>query len=255
MLAMGDTIMIKRILFSIVAIATSTIGVFAADLPSRAPAPAFIPPPIFSWTGFYVGGQVGYQWATSSPQIYSTTGAATAGSPNYNQQGVIGGGHIGYNYQINQYVLGIEGDVEASSFKGSGPYASGLYTFNTSVDVQGSVRGRLGFTWERALIYATGGAAFAPVHSSYLGPAGFDDVTSTRTGWTVGGGFQYAFTPNWSARIEYRYTDLGTTNNILANSSGGTLGETKHETANAVRVGFSYKFDMYAPPRPIVAKY
>ncbi|WP_020176361.1 outer membrane protein [Methyloferula stellata] len=249
--------MMKRIIFSAITLASLASNARAADLPSRIP-PALPPPLIFTWTGVYLGGQVGYQWtADSSGAIYSTGGAALAAlQPNFNQAGVIGGGHLGYNWQVNQFVLGVEGDVEGSTLQGSGPYASGVYTLTTNIDVQGSVRGRLGIAWDRLLLYATGGVAFAQIENKYSNTAtGLDDLKATRTGWTVGGGVEYAFKPNWSARIEYRYTDLGRYTDLLINSSQGTLGDRRHETDGAVRVGVSYKFDMFTPPPPRVAKY
>ncbi len=247
--------MMKRIFLTTAIIVATSVSALAADLPSRVLAAP--PPPLFSWTGIYVGGQVGYQWsAESSPQIYSLAGAAVAGQPNYNQSGVVGGGHIGYNYQINQFVLGIEGDVEGSNFEGSGNYSGSTYTLHTEINIQESIRGRLGYAWDRLLIYGTGGVAFAQLENRYTNTAlGLDDYKMNRTGWTAGGGFQYAFTPNWSFGLEYRYTDLGHTSDLLLASSGGTLGANRHETFNDVRFSASYKFDFSAPLAPVVAKY
>ncbi len=249
--------MMKRIFLSTATLAALTVTALAADLPSRIPA-APPPPPLFTWTGLYVGGQVGYQWsAESSPQIYSLTGVGGAGQPNYNQSGVIGGGHIGYNWQFNQFVLGIEGDVEGTNFEGTGNFgAAGALALHTEINVQGSVRGRLGYAWDRLLVYATGGAAFAQLANRYTNTAlGMDDYKTDRTGWTVGGGFEYAFAPSWSAELEYRYTDLGHTNDLLLASSAGALGANHHETFNAVRAGVSYHFSLFASPTPIIAKY
>ncbi len=252
----------KRILLATAVTASLTIGAIAADLPSRTP-PALLPPPplAVNWTGIYAGGQVGFQWANTNQFTYSTaTGAATAAQPSYYQSGVVGGGHVGYNYQINQFVLGIEGDIEGTTYKGSAPYAGGLYSFNTTESIEGSIRGRVGVAgYDRALFYVTGGVAFAPIKNSYgIGTATvplYDDITTTHTGWTVGGGFEYAFNPHWSARLEYRYTDFGNYNDILAVSPGGTISDRHHETDNAVRLGFSYKFDMYTPLSIVIAKY
>ncbi len=257
---LGDCNM-KRIHFLTTACLVLTAGgaAFAADVPTHKAPPTYVAPlPIFSWTGLYVGGQVGYQWsAESSPTIYSLTGATVAGQPNYNQSGVIGGGHIGYNWQFNQIVLGIEGDVEGTNFEGTGNFGTGgALALHSEIDVQGSVRGRLGYAWDRLLVYATGGAAFAQLESRYTNTAlCMDDYKTDRTGWTVGGGFQYAFKPNWSVGLEYRYTDLGHTSDLLLASSARTLGANRHETFNAVRASISYKFDFAAPLLPVGAKY
>jgi outer membrane immunogenic protein len=211
-----------------------------------------------TWTGVYVGGQLGYAWTTNSDgQVYSPTGAAIAGQPAYNQAGVIGGVHAGYNWQMTQFVLGIEGDVEGSTLKGNGPYGGRVYSMTTENNIQGSVRGRIGYAWDHVLFYATGGVSFASFKDTYLNTASTveDEVSPTRTGWTAGGGIEYMFRPNWSIRLEYRYSDYGHYNDLLAFSSGGTLGLQRHETVNTARVGISYHFDMLQPLAPIVAKY
>jgi len=250
--------MIRQTLITAIAVAALAGSALAADLPSRQPPPAFLQPPLFSWTGVYIGGQIGYQWGPSRTQDFSLlTGALGTSQPNYNADGVVGGAHIGYNYQINQFVVGAEGDVDGSSFSGHGTSLAGLYNFTTRIDVEGSVRARAGYAWDRALIYATGGAAFASIRNSYtfLTTGNADDLSTTRAGWTAGAGVEYAVTNNWSVRAEYRYTDFGAYSDALTNSSGGLAGEHKHETENSVRVGFSYKFNMYAPPPPVIAKY
>jgi outer membrane immunogenic protein len=239
---------------------------FAADLPARSAPPVYVPPPplpIFTWTGVYVGGQVGYEWGRSSSSIFPTgTGpGAGVGLGGFNSSGVVGGAHIGYNYQINQFVVGVEGDVNGSSYRGNNSFAAfgALGNQTTRNDIDGSVRGRVGWAWDRALIYATGGAAFAPIEHTFTSfGGGVDDQTSTRVGWTVGGGIEYAITNNWSLRAEYRYTDYGNINNVLVNSSAvpGAFSARTHETDNRVQAGFSYKFDMFGPPAPpVLAKY
>ncbi|MGO9006473.1 MAG: outer membrane protein [Beijerinckiaceae bacterium] len=248
--------MFRKFLMSTAAVVALGGTAFAADLPSRAEPPVYIPPPaIFTWTGIYIGGQVGYQWGTSATQAYSlATGVLGAVQNNYSPDGVVGGAHLGYNYQFSQFVVGLEGDIEGSSYNGSGPSLSGAYTFTTREPVEGSIRGRVGVAWDRALVYATGGAAFGDFRHTYTGPLGFDSLSTTRIGWTVGGGVEYAVTNDWSVRAEYRYTDFGYFNDPLLNSSGGLIGDRKHETDNAVRVGFSYKFGE-PPPAPVIAKY
>jgi outer membrane immunogenic protein len=161
----------KFLLASVGAIALTGSAAFAADLPSRAPPPVYLPPPpIFTWTGIYIGGQVGYAWNNGSnrfngfdPFFNGGQGvflnSSVGGTPN----GVIGGAHVGYNYQINQWVLGLEGTVDGTSLSNTAvavfPDGSSL-SANSTADIQGSIRGRLGVAWDRALIYATGGVAF-----------------------------------------------------------------------------------------------
>jgi outer membrane immunogenic protein len=200
----------------------------AADLPSRAPPPVYLPPPpIFTWTGIYIGGQIGYGWGTDNGSLFAidSAGNSASGAFSTNPQGVIGGAHVGYNLQINQWVLGLEGSVDGTSLSGTSTFGvadtlggAGTVTASTRSDVQGSIRGRVGVAWDRALIYATGGVAFGGFDTNYTDPGGYLNVipgttssfSNTRVGWTVGGGIEYAVTNNWSIRAEYRYTDFGT---------------------------------------------
>jgi outer membrane immunogenic protein len=247
----------KQLLLASVLVLTGGCAV-AADLPSRAEPPTYIPPPpVFTWTGVYVGGQVGYQW--SHPSLERVVpGLGTVFSDSLNANGVIGGGHIGYNYQINQFVVGLEGDVDGSTL--SGTAADGLFASNANHDVRidGSIRGRLGYAWDRALIYATGGVALRPDRfSSGKTVFGQDAADVTQVGWTLGAGIEYGITNNWSIRGEYRYTDYGHFDLPLVNSEPLVPGAFfRFRTAdNRVQAGFSYKFDFLAPPAPVVAKY
>jgi outer membrane immunogenic protein len=246
--------MFRKLFLSTAALFAVTGTAFAADLPARSAPPVYVPPPppIFTWTGAYIGGQVGYEFGRSTASL-EPTGVGLGG---YNPNGVVGGAHIGYNYQINQYVIGLEGDVNGSSYRGNSGFG-GAGVDSVRSDIDGSVRGRVGWAWDRTLFYATGGAAFAPVHHSFAAFNGGVDTTSpTRVGWTVGGGVEYAITNNWSLRAEYRYTDYGHTTNVLFDSTGGAFAVRSRDTDHRVQAGFSYKFDQPTPiAPPIVAKY
>ncbi len=262
--------MLRRILMASVGAIALAGSAFAADLPSRAPPPVYLPPvPIFTWTGIYIGGQVGYAWGTSNGNFRDNFGDFS--TFNVNNSGVIGGAHVGYNLQLSQFVVGLEGSVDGSSLSKTATgfvSANGVFpgfappvSIHSNVGVQGSVRGRIGYAWDRVLIYATGGVAFAGVDSNISTPLGFDSASSTRVGWTVGGGLEYAITNNWSIRAEYRYSDFGHST-VFANNSFNfpllaSVGafENRHITENQVQVGFSYKFDFLPPPVPVVAKY
>lgn len=251
--------MLRKTLLATVGAFALTGSALAADLPMRAPPPVYIPPvPIFSWTGIYVGGQVGYGWGTQKANLALPDGSILYNS--YSAEGVIGGAHVGYNYQINQWVLGLEGSVDGTSISKSFTPATETRFFpgggvsgTSSSPVQGSIRGRVGIAWDRALIYATGGAAFGGFNASYSTPLGYSSLSSTRVGWTVGGGIEYAVTNNWSVRAEYRYSDFGSYTNFPA-SFGLPIAVSRHFTQNQVQVGFSYKFDTFGPA-PVVAKY
>jgi outer membrane immunogenic protein len=271
----------KFLLASVGAMALTGSAAFAADLPSRAPPPVYLPPvPIFTWTGFYIGGQVGGAWGTGGNHLTAfdpVTGTLVDRSFGGRPSGVIGGGHVGFNYQIPGWnwfsssgiVIGLEGTVDGASLSKTTvvtfpvAFGGGTLTAHSTADIQGSIRGRLGVAWDRALIYATGGVAFVGVNSD-LSLSGFNAVgmpffasasrSNSRTGWTVGGGIAYAVTNNWSIRAEYRYTDFGTISRSAVFPGGGFFNGHRRFAENQVQAGISYKFETYVPP-PIVSKY
>jgi outer membrane immunogenic protein len=269
------------LLASVGALALTGSAALAADLPSRAPPPVYLPPaPIFTWTGIYVGGQIGYGWASGNNNFsgfdpFFNTGTFFNSSVGGTPSGVIGGAHVGYQYQINQFVFGLEGSVDGTSLSNTAslffPDGTTL-SANSNADIQGSIRGRAGIAWDRALIYATGGVAFGGFNTNVtLANPGTTNggnpffasgnVSTTRVGWTVGGGIDYAVTNNWSIFAEYRYTNWGSLNDgSLSGIGTGALAGTaffngnRTINQNQVQVGFSYKFDLYGPA-PVVAKY
>ena len=249
----------RQILLASVGAIAIAGSAFAADLPYRGPPPVYAPPPpIFTWTGIYIGGQVGYAWGSDPIDEVDTVfdhNAFFNDKPN----GVIGGAHLGYNLQIAQWVAGLEGSVDGTSLHGTRTSAGPLVvTMSTRPDVQGSIRGRVGVAFDRVLIYGTGGAAFSGITNNYsLGFPPFlsESDTKTRTGWTVGGGLEYAVTNNWSIRAEYRYSDFGRSPDFPFSSiTSGNVFFAHHLKESQVQAGFSYKFDSCAPP-PVVVKY
>ncbi|MGO9006472.1 MAG: outer membrane protein [Beijerinckiaceae bacterium] len=249
--------MFRKFLLSTAALVALGGSAFAADLPSRSAPPLYMPPPppVFTWTGVYIGGQIGYEWGNSNSALFPTGTSPAAGIAfaSSTPSGITGGAHIGYNYQVAQLVFGLEGDANGSSYRGNQLLGAG--TLTTSSDIDGSIRGRLGVAFDRALLYGTGGVAFAPFRDQYALGGLVDDTTTTRVGWTVGGGIEYAVTNNWSLRGEYRYTDYGHYGDLLSTTTGGLDTVGKHETDNRVQAGFSYKFDLGGPATPIAAKY
>jgi outer membrane immunogenic protein len=251
--------MIRKLLVSAATLAIMTGGALAADLPNVKGPPVFTPPPppAFSWSGFYIGGQAGYQWGTSNPYLVTEPGDVfSATIPSYDDQGVVGGGHVGFNWQVTQFVFGLEGDVEGTSYRGTdlipGAGAGGASAIITSrADIEASIRARVGFALDRVLLYATGGGAYASLNntSGTLGLPTTFSQTFGRFGWTAGAGVEYAIDPNWSVRVEYRYTDYGVYDFPIT----APFDIREHERDNRVEAGFSYKFDMFAPP--VVAKY
>jgi outer membrane immunogenic protein len=251
----------RQILLASVGAIAIAGSAFAADLTRPAPPPVYVPPPpIFTWTGIYVGGQVGYAWARDNANITSQNPPFFFFTADSRPQGVIGGAHLGYNLQFGAWVVGLEGSVDGTSldktvFVGGVAALPGL-TVQSREDVQGSIRGRLGIALDRVLLYGTGGAAFSNVKNDYrLGFPIFlqESITKTRTGWTVGGGLDYAITNNWSIGAEYRYSDFGRFDDFPFGVLASVPRARHHLTENQVQFRFSYKFGEVPPP--VVAKY
>jgi len=209
---LGGLIM-RRLSIAVVA-AVSTVA-FTQIASAAAPPPA----PVYSWTGCYVGGNIGYGWA---PTKWSDGSGEFA---SHTPDAVVGGGQIGCDYQMGQWVIGIQGMFDASGMKGDSHRVVGALgpdIFDqTQISWLATLTGRIGYTVQPAtLLYIKGGAAWvrdkynecclppAPPPFSPVVDDGFANVT--RTGWTVGVGLEYMLQPNWSAFFEYDYIGLGT---------------------------------------------
>jgi len=238
----------KKILLAGVALAALSSAASAADLPSRvAPAPMIAAVPLFTWTGFYVGVNAGYGWNSGNSSYIDP--AFGYGSSSGDDGGFIGGGQVGYNYQIGSFVLGVEADLQYADVgnKSSGYYA-GYYTgSNDSDGYFGTVRARAGVAFDRALIYVTGGLAYGDIgNNNYAGLGTVNNYyfgnnnDDANWGWTLGGGVEYAFTNNLTAKIEGLYVNLDTKN------SGGLYYAGNGDTEfGVVRAGLNYKFSTY----------
>lgn len=268
----------NRFLLAVASVVMGTASVQAADLAAhytKAPAMA----PATSWTGFYVGANVGGQWGSGDPSTStivipggyfdpsSIPAINAVGAQSVNGSSVTGGFSAGYNWQVNHAVLGLEGDINYFGFKGSavgtGSYpccAPDTFTVNSSVsaDWLATIRGRLGFLAAPAwLIYGTGGAAIAEVKGNF----NFSDtslaamtesatIRDTRLGWTAGVGTEYAFGGGWSLKAEYLHVDLGrasaTSTNLVRSTdamqfSSNVYTHSVDLKSNIVRVGVNYK--------------
>ncbi len=275
------------------ALAATTIAgsAFAADLPSRKVAPAYVAPaPIFTWTGFYIGVNAGYGWSANTQFNHgltnlSATGALIYGLPanqalgsalgtgsGASNGGFAGGGQIGYNYQMGSLVAGLEADIEyfrrRAQITGAGIDTTGntLWVSNrVSSSYLATLRGRLGFALDRALLYVTGGLAISDVNYSSLmfttlgAGAGAFQVNSTKLGWTLGAGVEYAITNNWSVKGEYLYAQFSGANGVgvLGPNAGGFsniyVSSVGKQSNHIARLGLNYRFGW--GPGPVVAKY
>lgn len=221
--------MIRKSLAILAASLLVSSSAIAADVVSE--APIVEEPVIFSWTGAYVGGQIGYGWGQSDLD-------SDFGSASFDPDGFLGGVHAGYNYQFsNNVVVGIEADVDYSDMSGDDDFDVPGFSGSSELDWQGSVRARLGYAYDRVLPYITGGVAFGKYeHSISDGVVSFSD-DDTYVGWTAGAGLEYAITDNWTMRGEYRYTDFGD-----QDFSFDGVGYNVDLKTHAVKLGVSYKF-------------
>ena len=267
----------------------------AADLavrPYTKAPPAMVE--VWNWTGFYIGGNGGYSWGRSNTDVTyfnTATGALILPPPGsitasrFDMNGGIAGGQAGYNWQVGNWVLGIEADIQWSGERGSALYRCGAtatggvclpgLTFlppgatgttlalDQKLEWFGTVRGRAGVVvTPRVLLYGTGGLAYGSIKStgflSGFNPNGgtvtsVGSNTDTRFGWTVGAGAEAMITGNWTAKLEYLYMDLGRFNAgtfSLAPLSPISATVSSKFTDHIVRAGINYKFG-----GPVVAKY
>jgi outer membrane immunogenic protein len=279
-------------LAGVACIASASIGqAFAADLsPAYKAMPVKAVAPVANWTGLYIGGNVGYGWDSGSTAISGSTNnpglapglAAIFAAGSYpaalssSAKGVIGGGQIGYNWQMpSQWLIGLEADLQGSAIKGTTSqtqtpafFDSTATSVTKSIDWFGTVRGRVGFlATPELLLYGTGGLAYGQTKSSFS----TTDLTngcvanatlcangsssSVRAGWTAGAGAEAMLGSNWSAKLEYLYVDLGryspsvTASTLPAVVFFNTSAQFHEQT---VRVGLNYHFNWTGP---VVAKY
>lgn len=205
----------------------------AADLDAtRASVPTAVVASAFAWTGFYAGAHVGYGWGYGAST--TTGGLVFPGSGN----GGLFGGQLGVNYQIGQFVLGLEADLAYAAIGRHSPLSIMIRN-----EMLGSVRARAGFAHDRLLVFVTGGPGIT--RASFTATAGPE--TATRSGWAVGGGGEYALTQNWTVRAEYIYYNFGT--RPLGLPYAGTMRNSVH----TVKLGVNYLFS--TAPSAVVARH
>lgn len=243
----------------------------AADLPAKAPAAAAAV--VYTWSGFYAGGNVGYGWGKAANDVsFSQLGAIPPGfaiADSVRLKGILGGAQIGYNWQPSRnWVFGLEADWQAADQKAGNTLPPQPYiiipvtggAIQTAYDAKiawfGTVRGRIGYAFDRVLLYATGGLAYGKVKVSgtvtdsgtILGFFPFSATapfggSKVNAGWTLGGGIEGAIAGNWTWKIEYLYLDLGSLDTAAAGPFGGeTITTHTRFTDNIVRVGLNYRF-------------
>jgi outer membrane immunogenic protein len=250
----------KKLILSAVAILFA-MPAFAADMALKAPP---VVAPVWSWNGWYAGLNVGGSFGEARDSSTFGTPTAALGSSSAHLDGVIGGGQIGYNTITNNWLIGLEADIQGSSERSSantlgafvgGPGGippapiPGTLTDSEKLDWFGTVRGRLGVlgapNW---LFYGTGGLAYGDIGSNetFVTAAGTATASynTLRAGWTAGAGIEGVLGNNWTVKLEYLYIDLGRFSNsfvgVAPNFTPMTV--STHVTDNIVRVGLNYHF-------------
>jgi outer membrane immunogenic protein len=260
-------------LASVISLGVAGLGAAsAADMAVKARP---MPPPVvqvYSWTGFYIGLNAGGAWGRSDVNAFTEANFLfqvpflnAAGTRSFRPTGFIGGGQFGYNWQAGNFVLGIEADAQFQDLSASSvvnpviPGTGGIMTQSVKSDFLATVRPRVGVAFGSALFYATGGLAVGTV-KNFDALTGVPPITesaftsSTRVGWTAGGGVEWGFTPNWSVKAEYLYVDLGTSSHRTPDFPGFTLTGivfNSHFTEQVARVGINYRWG----GSPVVARY
>ena len=281
----------KLILSTISFAALGASSALAADLPSIKSAP--IAAPAFSWSGLYAGVNVGYGFGNNALERGSMSEFPDGDligqwSQNQNPTGVVGGGQIGYNYQVNSwFVIGGEADIQASDMNSSRSYFTTGIAFPTdrifinsanSIDWFGTARGRIGMTmpsYSNFLISGSGGFAYGYVNNtvgigdiwgnqSGSGYSGSGTYGDTKLGWAAGGGVEWSpqTFPSWSAKVEYLYTNLGSANQsvwsnyAVGNAAGYSFvaNQSTPTQFQTIRAGLNWHFNPFVG-EPIVAKY
>jgi outer membrane immunogenic protein len=248
-------------------------GARSADLAPRPvyKAPIAAPLPAPSWTGCYVGGQVGGGWGRNQINQSSTTTTTFASAPtivnvrgssgNIDTSGAVAGGQIGCDYQFySNWVVGLQGAALWSGISGTGPDP------HDPTDIIGvkttwlaSVTGRLGYAGllPQTLLYAKGGAAWAGYRFDLQSAAlnfGAPGFNQTRSGWTVGGGLEWMFARSWSVFVEYNHYDFGDGSVAVFSPAPGSLNTiASKSTIDTATVGVNYRFNWAEPP--IKARY
>jgi opacity protein-like surface antigen len=224
----------------------------AADLPVKVPYVA----PVWSWTGFYIGGHIGGAWERKE---WQTADGVLAGLVPFNGigqgGGVISGGQVGFNYQSGAAVFGLELEGTWADIDGDAKCAIALFQCNARTDWMGSFTARLGYAGiDRMLLYVKGGGGWA--HDKYgMTAFNFTNIfaaTETRGAWVVGAGVEYAFTTAWSAKLEYEYFGLGSRSVAFTDQFANRVNVGIDQNIHTVKVGINYRFDWGAP---VVAKY
>jgi len=259
----------RSIVLGLGLLAVATAPVMAADIPVKAPVRAPVAAPVYNWTGFYIGGNVGYGGGRANylNTVNTTFFGDVAGPPGFSHDtdGFIAGGQIGYNWQTGNFVFGLEAMFDYSDIRGSvNPLRGGPPPLGQDDNFETRIRSlflgtaRIGYAMNNWLLYAKGGYAGGDVRVSVIDVVGVNQgagsASDWRHGWTVGGGVEYGITPNWTVAVEYNYVRLESASYELGGTAAPLLYTFSVDTRDThlVTGRLNYKFDWGAP---LVARY
>jgi outer membrane immunogenic protein len=235
---------LKRLLVSAAVVTISMTAAFAADLPMISAPPVFTPVPVYDWSGFYVGANAGVGWANGGNVTVFDPVLGAQSINVVSRSGLIGGVQLGSNLQYEAFVFGVEADIQYANIGSSinwGPYGRLGVSSGSSGEYFGTARLRAGYAIDRTLIFLTGGLAYGGLNRSPLG-----GNSTSNVGYALGGGVEYAFTQNWTAKVEALYINLSNgSNRTIAVTNGGLVYPITANAGNGgglVRVGVNYKF-------------
>jgi outer membrane immunogenic protein len=226
-------------------LATASMAALAADLPVRpAPMAPAVYAPVSSWTGCYLGGNLGGSWGSGDLTITAPGGTVTGSRGN---SGFAGGGQVGCDWQTGAFVFGFRNMFDWSNRSSTrvvqnGPFTGfGATLENNWVDL---LTGRIGWAVQpQWLLYFQGGPAWRESSLRVVNPAGVDVGSSsrTRTGWTIGGGAEWKFAPNWSTFLEYDFADFGTRTAVFSTPAFGTVTASAKSTTSLFLIGVNWR--------------
>jgi outer membrane immunogenic protein len=226
----------------------------AADLPARpAPprAPVFVAP-VYNWTGFYIGINGGGAWAHKCWDIVGVGAAVLVREGCHDPDGGLFGGQVGFNWQTGAFVFGVDVAGDWASLTGSNNSLAILGNINHSkIDALFAVTGRVGYAWDAVLLYAKGGGAWVDDKYTTTGLFPATANSQTRGGWTVGGGVEYGFMPNWSVAVEYNHYDFGNKNVTFVGPGFGV--DRIEQRIDAVTARLNWRFGWGTSP--VIARY
>ncbi|MFN3869235.1 MAG: outer membrane protein [Hyphomicrobiaceae bacterium] len=231
-------------------IAATVSAAAAADLgsyrPASTPEQFYDPPAPKTWRGFYAGVNGGYAWGSTDPVIVSG-GSASGAMAAIDPDGWLGGGQIGYNAEFGRFVLGVEADIQGGNIEGSTAGIIGAPPFAAAASSEmnwlSTMRARAGVSTGPVLLYATGGLAFGDFDYTLAGADGsFAAGGKTLTGYAVGGGMEWALSPNWSLKSEYLYIDLGDARIAGVDGGGAPISANFDNAFHTIRAGLNYRF-------------